>query len=293
MKIDLNSKKSFSPSDAFINMLGGENQGDIVQLPVDLLTPYPNQKTFHKYHDDKLIELSEDIRRNGILFPVIVRPYEQDGKTLYQILAGHNRTAAAKMAGLAQVPCIVKVVDDNTAKIIFVTTNLNQREKLLHSEKAFAYKLLMESENDECQVGTAEKLAQQGSESRRQIFRYMRLTYLIQPFLNQVDDDELPFLAGVNISYLNEKSQWLLHEYVSSNELKIKLINSESIKNLSENGEIDCNQLDKVFKKKNKEVEKKSVKLPLTDIRSYFGELDDEEIVEKVVEIIKNHFNHD
>lgn len=280
MNIKLNSKKPLNPANAFMDMLGGDNNGDIVQLPVELLTPYPDQKTFHKYSENKFIEIVDSIRENGILFPIIVRPYEQDGQTHYQILAGHNRTEAAKVAGFDQVPCIIKVVDDKIANRIFVTTNLNQRDTLLPSEKAYAYKLLMESEGGECQVGT--------DDSRRQIFRYMRLTYLIQPFLEMVDNDELAFLAGVNISYLNEKSQWLLNDYVTSNEIKIKLTQSESIKDMSNNGVISYEQLDKIFKKQ--EREKKFVKLPLKNLKKYFDGLDDDEIIKKITQIVEDSF---
>lgn len=288
-KINLTAKTPYNPSDAFLEMMGGSSRdtGSTEELPVNLLTPYPDQKTFRKYSEDKLYDLSESIKENGILSPVIVRPYESNGQTYYQILAGHNRTTAAIMAGLEHIPCIIKVVDDKTARRIFYTTNLNQRERLLPSEKAYAYKNLLESENEECQIGTAD-LAQSGNESRRQIFRYLRLAKLIPPLLDQVDDEKLPFNVGVNVSFLTEEGQQLLYDYVSANEIKINLKHSELLKSLSIDGNVNDDILDQVFKKPDRS--RKFVKLPLQDIRTYFQNCDDEQVVEKVLEIVKKHF---
>lgn len=111
--------KFSTPDAAFAEMMGA-NKRDIQQLPVEQLLPYPSQP-FRPYTEDKLTELAEDIALNGILSPVIVRSHEAG----YQILAGHNRVAAAKLINLETVPCIIKEVDDYEAQLILVTTNLN------------------------------------------------------------------------------------------------------------------------------------------------------------------------
>lgn len=291
MNIDLSHKDYNSPVSAFMNMMGGGDQGgDIAQLPIEQLLPYPKQKTFHRYRQDKLEELSDSIRQQGILSPVIVRPLDQDGQTMYQILAGHSRTEAARMAGLSKIPCIIKVCDDKTADAIFVYTNLEQRDKLLPSEKAAAYKLLMDSaEDEECQHGTAEDIARSKNESRRQIFRYLRLNSLIQPFLDQVDSEEIPLLAGVDISYFNEKSQILLHDYADDHKIKIKVKHTEALKSKAEDGELTYAMLTAVFKKPEKK--RNAVKLPLNEIGVYFGDLEDDEVINRVIQIIKEHFN--
>lgn len=292
MKIDLEENKNYSnPASAFMSMMGGgEPKGSITQLPIEQLVPYPKQKTFRRYRQEKLIELSNSIKNQGILSPVIVRPIEKDGQSLYQILAGHSRTEAAKMAGFSQIPCIIKDVDDKTADEIFVYTNLNQREKLLPSEKAAAYKLLMDSvEDEECPLGTAEEIAEQKNESRRQIFRYLRLNNLIQPFLDQVDNDVLAIRAGVNISYFNEKSQYLLHDYAEDHKIKLSLKHTETLRKKADGDELTYSMLNEVLKKPVKK--KTSIKLPLDEIGVYFGDKEDEEVIQQVIEIIKEHFN--
>ena len=295
MNIDLKQKKPLTPADAFLTMLGGagsEGKGGITPLPIDSLEPYPEQQTFRRYLEDKLAELAESIRENGILSPVIVRPLPGDGAGRYQILAGHNRTQAAKRAGLAEIPCIIKDVDDATARRIFVITNLDQRDHLLPSEKAAAYKLLMQGDkNGECQVGTAEEIAQLHNEGRRQVFRYLRLTFLIPPLLEMVDADTLAFLAGVNLSYLSEKSQWLLHDYITAEDLKIRLKQSERLKDAGADGGLDYETIDRIIGKKSAaDRPKPTLKLPMKELRTYFGDLEDGEIAQKIVGIVRQHF---
>lgn len=284
MKIDFAKKEYNSAASAFLDMMGAEQKG-ITSISVDKLEPYPKQKTFRLYRPEKLQELSESIKAQGILSPVIVRPISE-GK--YQIIAGHNRTAAAKMAGITEIPCIIKDVDDKTADQIFVYTNLEQRDKLLPSEKAAAYKLLMESE-DECQFGTAEKIAQHKGESRRQIFRYLKLNNLIKPFLDLVDNGTIPFNAGVNIAAFDQKSQYLLNDYTQSHKIKLSLKNVEELRRQAENDTLTYEIIEDVFKRPEKS-KGKVLKLPLKEIGIYFGDLDESQIVEKVISIIKEHF---
>lgn len=142
MKIDLSGKTINQPSnDFFAELMGaGTNGGDIKQIDIALLDDFVGQP-FKPYSPERLALLAEDIKENGVLSPLIIKPIN-NGR--YQILAGHNRKNAAIIAGLAKVPCIVKEVDEDGAKLILVNTNLNQRQELLPSEKAFAYKMQWE-----------------------------------------------------------------------------------------------------------------------------------------------------
>ena len=248
----------------------------IRELPVAKLIPFEGQP-FRPYPMEKLRELAEDIKDNGILSPIIVRPYV--GR--YQILAGHNRTSAAKLLGMETVPCIVKEVDDNTARLIVVNTNLNQREELLPSEKAFAYKMQMEalkqqgkrtdltSDQVDRKCETAEYIAQANSMSGAQVRRFVRLTYLIKPLLDMTDEKVLPFMVAVNLSYLKESEQSLLHEYLSVHKNSIDLDKAKLLRMHSKDGTFGYKALDEVFAKQPVSAKKKKVQISYLKVQPY------------------------
>ena len=281
-----------SPAEAFNMMFSvTAKQGEIQELPIDRLIPFEGQP-FRSYSLDKLKELAEDIKDNGILSPVIVRPYV--GR--YQILAGHNRTNAAKLAGLAAVPCIVKDVDDNTAKLIVVNTNLNQREELLPSEKAFAYKMQMDAMKQQgkrtdltsspmdttctdntsspmdTKLDTAQSIALTNKDSRANIFRYIRLTYLIQPLIDMTDEKALPFRVAVNLSYLSESEQAMVHQYISAHKKTVTLDQSKMLKMLFKDSNINYSTVAEVFlppPAEDKAVKRKAVKISYKKLGAY------------------------
>ena len=223
----------------YAGMFGFSEGSQLIrQIPIEMLHDYPNQP-FKSYPKSKLAELAADIAVNGILNPLCVRTMANG----YQILAGHNRRSAAALAGLAQVPCIIRDVDDDMAAIIVTTTNLNQREKLLPSEKAYAFKMQLEAikrqgdrKNSTCgQVVHKSRDSISEDESGRQIQRYIRLTFLVPKLLQMVDEDAVSFVAGVNLSYHNAALQRELVEFLDANELtKISLKQSEEIKRTSD-----------------------------------------------------------
>lgn len=258
-RIDLKSKVSANSSaEAFSMLMGGGRKGDIEQLPIRSLVPYKDQP-FHPYSQERLQSLAEDIHENGVLSPILVR---QIGEEEYQILAGHNRVNACKLLGMETVPGMIKAVDDNQAALIMLNTNLNQRDQLLPSEKAFAYKMQMDTmkrqgrRSDLTSRPLVEKLesadivGETAGESGRQIQRFIRLTFLIRPLLDRVDNGDLPFRAGVNLSYLTEQQQDTLLDYVDTYNLKLSLDQSEKLKELAKRSEpqgFQVNQLDEVF----------------------------------------------
>lgn len=222
----------------------------VTQIPFELLIPYENQP-FKPYSNDKLNELAEDIKINGVLSPIIVRPVA-DGK--YQILAGHNRTAASKLAGKTSIPAVIKTCDDDTAKLIVVNTNLNQRQELLHSEKAYAYKMQLEAMKHQGvtsdQLGpklSVEVISEKTNDSQTQIKRYIRLTYLIKPLLDMIDNNKMPFMVGVNLSFLSENNQSILYNLITDNKIKITLSQSEELKRLNALGDFTLEMLDDFF----------------------------------------------
>ncbi len=212
--------------------------GAIVQIPISSLVPWANQP-FRPYSDAKMQQLVEDIKTNGVLNPIIVRPMGQQ----YQILAGHSRTNASREAGLTTVPAIIRDVDDDTAVLIMVNTNLNQRDELLPSEKAWAYRLQLEAMKRQGQKDSGlegkksrDILAEQTGENRNQIQRYIRLTYLIPELLEMVDQGMLPMMSGVSLSYLAEDQQHIVCDVSAECDKKISTAQAEKIKRLGQEG---------------------------------------------------------
>lgn len=274
MKIDLSKEnKPRASFSSFRSLFENEN---IKQLPIDLLVPFENQP-FKLYSDDKLNELAADIKENGVLSPVIVRPMGDK----YQILSGHNRTNAGKLAGLKTMPCIIKECDDKTAQLIMVNSNLMQREKLLPSERAFAYKIQKECE-------TVTNIAAKESQDRRQIQRYLRLTHLNKPLLDMVDSGAINLVAGVSLSYLSPQNQQILIDFVKDKNCKISAKAAEAIKNRGKCIPLTDEFLVSIFEPK---VTKKSVAFKLEELEQYFPGADEEEIKENIFIILNKIFN--
>ena len=222
----------------------------IVQLPIGSLVPWTNQP-FRPYSDAKMQQLVEDIKANGVLNPIIVRPMGQE----YQILAGHSRTNASREAGLMTVPAIIRDVDDDTATLIMVNTNLNQRDELLPSEKAWAYRLQLDAikrsagrpkensaQNEPNYFGkeSREIIADQTGENRNQIQRYIRLTHLTPELLEMVDKDMLPMMSGVALSYLGAEQQTVVCDVSAECDKKISTAQAEQIKRLGQAGDFSA-----------------------------------------------------
>ncbi len=176
-------------------------------LKITSLRPFKGHP--YKVRDNEEMDaLTESIKGNGILTPLIVRPTENTGE--YEIISGHRRLYAAQKAGLAEIPALIRVLDRDSAVIAVVDSNLH-REHILPSEKAFAYKMKMEALSHQgiaCgQVGHKSRDNISDTDSGRQVQRYIRLTYLIPEFLEKMDKGEIALSVGVELSYLNESRQ--------------------------------------------------------------------------------------
>ncbi len=231
----------------------------IDNIDIEKLIPYENQP-FKLYEEEQLKELAEDIKANGVLSPVIVRIHPTE-KGCYQILSGHNRVNACRLAEIKQVPCIIKEVDDSTANLILVNANLNQRQELLPSEKAFAYKMQMESLKGTNQVRTSSEIAENNNESIRTVQKYIRLTFLIPEILSLVDNKSIQMKSGVNLSYLPRKEQETVYKYIVDNKIKLSLEQSENIKKVAKENNINLYHLECIFKKTKKEKQPTNIKL--------------------------------
>lgn len=202
--------------------LGGQQSAQLMNLPLEVLEPWVspdgNRQPFKPYSQEKIRELAENVKKNGVIEPLCARPCP-DGR--FQIIAGHNRHKAARLAGLSTVPVLVRQLDDTQAAILLVDSNLQHRETLLPSEKAFAYQLRLESlkrqgHRSDLTSGpmgqklSRDELAEGSSDSSRQIQRYIRLTELIPALLDMVDCKKFGFRAAVEVSYLDEAAQGCL-----------------------------------------------------------------------------------
>ena len=207
--------------DELLRVSGEESATDIEISRIHSFANHP----FKVLDDDKMDDLVKSIKQNGVLTPVLVRP---DKNNSYEMISGHRRMHAAIKAGLETIPAIVRDMEDDEAIVIMVDANI-QREELLPSEKAFAYKMKMDAMKRQgirtdltsCQNGTKFRadaaMAEQIGESARSIQRYIRLTELIPDLLDYVDKKRLQFTVAVDISYIDKEIQTWLFEYIKEN----------------------------------------------------------------------------
>lgn len=208
-------------------LLGVPNEETSVEIDVDSISSFKNHP-FKVLDDSKMDDLVESIRNNGVLSPVLVRPIDED---TYEMISGHRRLHAAKIVGLEMIPAIVREMDDDAAVLAMVDSNI-QREELLPSEKAFAFKMKLEAmkrqgsrtdltsgQNGQKLNGKVSRdlLAEQSGESSKQIQRYIRLTELIPELLDLLDNKRLQFIVAVEISYISKDIQKWLNEYIHEN----------------------------------------------------------------------------
>ena len=229
-----------------------DNQERVQKLPLDMFYPFPNHP-FKVRDDEKMEETVESVTQYGVLVPILARPRSKGG---YEIVAGHRRVHASQRAGLAEIPAIIRDMTDDEAVLIMVDSNL-QREQILPSEKAFAYKMKLEALKHQgqrtdptcAQVGhkSRDVVAKDAGESRENIRRYIRLTYLVEPLLNMVDENNLAFNAAVELSYLPEPHQNLLVEAIDYAQESPSLAQARRIRAFSASGKLDSNVLDAIL----------------------------------------------
>lgn len=202
-------------------LLGVSGEESAMEIELRLIHPFKNHP-FKVVDDEKMQDLVESIRVNGVLSPVLLR---EAGHGQYEMISGHRRMHAAELAGLDSIPAIIRDLNDDEATIVMVDANI-QREELLPSEKAFAFKMKMDAMRHQGATSghDVQKLTQQivGEESGfsgRQITRYIRLTELIPELLEMVDSKRISFVLGVDISYIDKEIQKWLYEYIQIMEL--------------------------------------------------------------------------
>lgn len=259
----------------------------IVQVPLSKLHDFPNHP-FKVRDDEAMQETAESIRQYGVLVPAIVRPREDGG---YEIIAGHRRRHGSELAGLSAMPCIVREMDDDTATILMVDSNI-QRENILPSERAQAYKMKLEAirrkagrpvkteekdvPDNSVQVGqnfdgktSRELLAENSPDSSTQIQRYIRLTELSPELQQMVDEKKIGMTPAVEISYLKPEEQQMLLTAIDSEQATPSLSQAQRMKKLSRDGKLnDDTMLDIMMEQK--KPEGYNVVLSADKLRKYF-----------------------
>lgn len=255
-----------------------EQREKVQQIPVSEITDFP-EHPFQVKEDDALMEMAESIKKYGVLAPVLVRPKPDGG---YEMVSGHRRKRASELAGVETLPCIVREMDRDTAIIAMVDANL-QRESILPSEKALAYKMKLEAmrrqagrppkENSvqvehHLQGKSRDILAEQSGESTAQIQRYIRLTELSPELRQMVDDKKIAFSPAVELSFLKPEEQNLLIDEISKQEATPSLSQAQRLKKYSQDGKLDENVMDAIMTEEKHEVDK--ITLSGDRLKKYF-----------------------
>lgn len=248
-----------SVDDLFTNVKGKDilDIEKVIKLPIEKIMPFPNHP--FKVKDDKEMEnMVESIKEYGVIHPIIVRQRD-DGS--YEMISGHRRKRAAELAGISEIKAIVRNLTDEEATIYMVDTNL-QREEVLPSEKAFAYKMKLDALNKQgkrndltcAQVGhksenqkSRDILSQEVGESREQIRRYIRLTELIPKILEMVDNKRIAFSPAVEISYLKQDEQYVLLDCMECNEATPSQAQAIHLKKLSQEGTLTAEKIEEIM----------------------------------------------
>lgn len=252
----------------------------VLDLPLDQIGDFPNHP-FKVQQDDAMMEMMESVQLHGVLVPGLVRQLA-DGS--YQMVSGHRRKLASRLAGLDTLPCIVRDLTDDEAIIVMVDSNL-QREKVLPSEKAFAYKMKLEamrrqagrpSKGNSAPVGqnfggktSRDLLAAESPDSHSQIQRYIRLTYLLPEILAMVDDSKIAFRPAVELSYLAEKEQRILYDAMGHADCTPSLAQAIKMKSFSREGKLSEAVIRSIMAEE-KPNQKEQFRIPKERISKYF-----------------------
>ncbi len=237
-----------------------------------MLVPFENHP-FKERSGIEQQELTESIKENGLLEPIIVRPFPANK---YEIISGHRRVEACKALGITSIPVIIKQLTRDEAIVQMVDSNIH-REHILPSEKAFAYKMKSEALKHQgktsCQLGTKlrtdERIAENADDSARQIQRYIRLTYLIPELLRLVDEERIAFTPAVEISYLSEYEQRTLLDQIEFTDATPSLSQAQRLRKFSEQGRHSTDVVFAVLCEE-KPNQKEQVRFMEEDIRKYF-----------------------
>ena len=272
-----------------------EQREQVQQIPIDELHPFTNHP-FKVLDDEAMTRTVESIAQYGVLAPLIARP-RPDGNG-YEIISGHRRQYAAKLAGLDTLPVIVRQMSDDAAVILMVDSNL-QREHILPSERALAYKMKLDamrrtsgrpSKENVSQIGTQKRsdqiMAEELGESRNQIQRFIRLTNLVPELLDMVDEKKISFNPAVELSYLDESQQRDFLEAMEDTQNAPSLSQAQQLKKMAQQGEFSYEKAFDVMGQEKKS-EKDTVTIKNETLRKYFPRsYTPKQMEEKIIQLL-------
>ena len=267
---------------------------EIIYLPLNELHPFPHHP-FKVQDDEQMEKTAESIRQQGVLVPGIVRLRADGG---YEIVSGHRRKRACELAGIDTMPVIVRNLDNDAAILVMVDTNL-QREHILPSERAFAYKMKLEAlrrqgksiDPTSSQVGmklqTLDLIGENTGDSRNQVHRFIRLTYLIPPLLQMVDDKKIKFNPAVELSYLMPGDQEQIIAALEQAQTSPSLSQAQRLKKLSQEGRLTREAMDEIFAEvKKPPLDQSFLRNPR--IRKYFPKsYSDEKVADVILRLVE------
>ena len=271
-----------------------EQREQVQQIPIDALHPFTNHP-FKVLDDEAMTRTVESIAQYGVLAPLIARPRPEGG---YEIISGHRRQYAAKLAGLDTLPVIVRQMSDDAAVILMVDSNL-QREHILPSERALAYKMKLDamrrtsgrpSKENVSQIGTQKRsdqfMAEELGESRNQIQRFIRLTNLVPELLDMVDEKKIAFNPAVELSYLDESQQRDFLEAMEDTQNAPSLSQAQQLKKMAQQGEFSYEKAFDVMGQEKKS-EKDTVTIKNETLRKYFPRsCTPKQMEEKIIQLL-------
>ena len=278
-----------------------EKAEKVEEINISSIKDFPNHP-FKVINDENMQEMVKSVKEYGVILPVIVRPKE-DGT--YEMISGHRRKRACELAGIKQIRCIVKDLTDDEATILMVDSNI-QREEILPSEKAFAYKLKLEAmkhqgkridleENETStpvvsKLRTDEILGEEVGESRENIRRYIRLTYLIPELLEEVDNKRIAFRPAVELSYLEEDYQYVVLNKLQYDEVSPSLSQAITLKKMQQEGTISEEKIENLLDKE-KPNQKEFIKIHNDRIEKYIPTKvkDSGKIEDFIIQCVEEH----
>ncbi len=262
----------------------------VKEIPLNELHPFRDHP-FKIQNDEEMKRLIESIKKFGTLTPALARPLPEGG---YELISGHRRLAACQVLGIETMPVIVREMSDDEAVIAMVDANL-QREHILPSEKAFAYKMKLDAIKHQgvtsAQVGqkllSVEKVAEDAGESRNQVKRYIRLTYLIHELLEMVDENKIAFNPAVEISYLDKAEQRVLLDAMGLNDCTPSHAQAIRLKKLSQEGVLQDQTIYDILAEQ-KPNQQEQYKFKREDIRKYFPKsYTDKQVYDTVIKLLE------
>ena len=274
----------------------------ILNIPIRDISDFPDHP-FKVKNDEEMQKLADSIKEKGVLLPTIVRQKE-DGS--FEMISGHRRKRAAQIVGLKEIPCIVKNLTDDEATILMVDSNI-QREEVLPSERAFAYKMKLEalkhqgkrtdleenltSDQVEPKLDGYEKITNDNGDSKSQIKRYIRLTYLIPELLDYVDNKRIAFNPAVELSYLTDEFQYVVLNKLEYDDVSPSLSQAITLKKMQQEGTITEEKIENLLDKE-KPNQKENTGLKYNSIRHYFPKGYDNNKIELELKKILEKYYH-